>query len=112
MAESKLRNLSCKIGYHKRSLLREKQKVDKKCTSLNVRKCLAPWPSGKAQVCNTFIPQFKSGWRLQKKRLVETSRFFIDINLLRDFRYVINDTICAYALDMLPAATRFISYRV
>ncbi len=25
---------------------------------------LAPWPSGKAQVCKTFIPQFKSGWRL------------------------------------------------
>ena len=25
---------------------------------------MAPWPSGKAQVCKTFIPQFKSGWRL------------------------------------------------
>ena len=38
----------------------------------------------------------------RKKRLVSTSRFFIDINLLRDFRYVINDSICADALDMLP----------
>ena len=25
----------------------------------------APQPSGKAEVCKTFIPQFKSGWRLQ-----------------------------------------------
>ena len=27
---------------------------------------MAPQPSGKAEVCKTFIPQFKSGWRLQK----------------------------------------------
>ena len=38
----------------------------------------------------------------QKKRLVSTSRFFIDINLLRDFLYVLTDLICANALDMLP----------
>lgn len=25
----------------------------------------APWPSGKAEVCKTFIPRFESGWRLQ-----------------------------------------------
>ena len=30
------------------------------------RKHSAPWPSGKAQVCKTFIPRFKSGWRLQE----------------------------------------------
>ena len=27
---------------------------------------MAPWPSGKAKVCKTSIPRFKSGWRLQK----------------------------------------------
>ena len=26
---------------------------------------LVPWPSGKAKVCKTFIPQFKSGRHLQ-----------------------------------------------
>ena len=26
---------------------------------------MAPWPSGKAKVCKTSIPRFKSGWRLQ-----------------------------------------------
>ena len=26
---------------------------------------MVPWPSGKAKVCKTFIPQFKSGWHLQ-----------------------------------------------
>ena len=26
---------------------------------------MAPWPSGKAQVCNTSTPRFKSEWRLQ-----------------------------------------------
>ena len=36
----------------------------------------------------------------QKKRLVSTSLFFNEINLLRDFRYVIDDSICADALDM------------
>ena len=28
-------------------------------------KIMAPWPSGKAKVCKTYIPRFKSGWRLQ-----------------------------------------------
>ena len=27
---------------------------------------MVPWPSGKAKVCKTFIPQFKSGRYLQK----------------------------------------------
>ena len=31
----------------------------------------------------------------------EICLFFIDINLCGDFRYVINDSICADALDML-----------
>ena len=35
----------------------------------------------------------------------------IDINLLRDFRYILTDSICANALDMFPLETRFISYR-
>ena len=33
----------------------------------------APWPSGKAQVCKTSIPQFKSGWRLQTEEHCESS---------------------------------------
>ena len=28
---------------------------------------MAPQPSGKAEVCKTFIHQFKSGWRLHKR---------------------------------------------
>ena len=32
---------------------------------------LVTWPSGKAKVCKTFTPRFKSGWRLQ--RLSENS---------------------------------------
>ena len=36
------------------------------CRSLSPAKFyLVPWPSGKAKVCKTFIPQFKSGWHLQ-----------------------------------------------
>ena len=30
---------------------------------------MVPWPSGKAKVCKTFIPQFKSGRYLQKVRV-------------------------------------------
>ena len=29
---------------------------------------MVPWPSGKARVCKTLIPQFKSGRYLQKKK--------------------------------------------
>ncbi len=32
---------------------------------------MVPWPSGKARVCKTLIPQFKSGRYLQK------STFFV-----------------------------------
>ena len=36
------------------------------CRSLSPAKFyLVPWPSGKAKVCKTFIPQFNSGWHLQ-----------------------------------------------
>ena len=28
------------------------------------RSSLVPWPSGKAKVCKTFTPRFKSGWHL------------------------------------------------
>ncbi len=34
---------------------------------------MVPWPSGKAKVCKTFIPQFESGWHLsndQRKLVV------------------------------------------
>ena len=36
----------------------------------------------------------------------------VDINLLWDFRYVINDSICALHSICCLSATRFISYRV
>ena len=29
---------------------------------------MVPWPSGKAKVCKTFIPQFKSGRYLQMEK--------------------------------------------
>ena len=40
----------------------------------NIIKSLVPWPSGKAKVCKTFIPRFKSGWYLQFPPCVD---FFI-----------------------------------
>ena len=33
-------------------------------------------PSGKAEVCKTSMPQFKSGWRLQKKEHCVAMLFF------------------------------------
>ena len=38
---------------------------------------MAPQPSGKAEVCKTFIPQFKSGWRLQEKPTSNLVGFFV-----------------------------------
>ena len=38
-------------------------------------KYLAPWPSGKAKVCKTYTPQFKSGWCLQQRRHNRVSPF-------------------------------------
>ena len=35
----------------------------------------APQPSGKAEVCKTFIPQFDSGWCLQNKKHFLRSAF-------------------------------------
>ncbi len=61
-----------------------------------------PKPSGLGGQARQIAQQYVSRHKLQKKRLVLTSLFFIDINLLRDFRYVINDSICAKALDMSP----------
>ena len=65
---------------------------------------MAPQPSGKAEVCNTFTPSSNLGGASKKKDIIRQRimSFFIDINLLRDFRYVINDAMCANALDMLP----------
>ncbi|WP_418561334.1 hypothetical protein, partial [Monoglobus pectinilyticus] len=38
-------------------------------------------PSGKAELCNSFIPQFKSGWRLQYYRgKFACSDFFMQKN--------------------------------
>ena len=36
---------------------------------------LVTWPSGKAKVCKTFIPRFKSGRHLQKSRTLLRSGF-------------------------------------
>ena len=38
---------------------------------------MAPWPSGKAKLCKSFTPQFKSGWCLQSKSSCITQEFFI-----------------------------------
>ena len=35
-------------------------------SNLVFRSIMVPSPSGKAKVCKTFIPRFKSGWYLQK----------------------------------------------
>ena len=37
---------------------------------------MVPWPSGKARVCKTLIPQFKSGRYLQKSRMRMRSGFY------------------------------------
>ena len=39
------------------------------------RSITVPSPSGKAKVCKTFIPRFKSGWYLQKRLLLEVAIF-------------------------------------
>ena len=40
---------------------------------------MAPWPSGKAKVCKTFIPQFESGWHLHDtaRKSERVSVFFV-----------------------------------
>ena len=38
---------------------------------------MVPWPSGKAKVCKTFIPQFKSGRHLQKTRSTAKAVLFV-----------------------------------
>ena len=42
-------------------------KVDVASPNLVYRSTVAPWPSGKAKLCKSFILQFDSGWRLQMK---------------------------------------------
>ena len=42
-------------------------KVDVASPNLVYRSTAAPWPSGKAKLCKSFILQFDSGWRLQMK---------------------------------------------
>ena len=58
------RNLFCRFLF---AIFFQKaiDKSENACYNINVRKT-APWPSGKAQVCKTSTPRFKSGWRLQK----------------------------------------------
>ena len=41
---------------------------------------MVPWPSGKAKVCKTFIPQFKSGRYLQKKNSIRKDAVFCQRN--------------------------------
>ena len=41
-----------------------------------VEQNMAPWPSGKARVCKTLIPRFKSGWRLQKPSRTKFGKVF------------------------------------
>ena len=41
------------------------------------KKNMAPWPSGKAQVCKTSIPRSESEWRLQKIQLVGVGFFHL-----------------------------------
>ena len=45
-----------------------------------------PWPSGKAKVCKTFIPQFKSGWHLQRNRLIRQSVLFFRLEILENVK--------------------------
>ena len=41
---------------------------------------MVPWPSGKAKVCKTFIPQFKSGRYLQKILHAPAWRIFLTVH--------------------------------
>ena len=41
-------------------------KVDVASPNLVYRSTVAPWPSGKAKLCKSFILQFDSGWRLHQ----------------------------------------------
>ena len=42
---------------------------------------MVTWPSGKAKVCKTFIPQFKSGRHLQKEKTRLGRVFFLRFTL-------------------------------
>ena len=43
---------------------------------------LVTWPSGKAKVCKTFIPRFKSGRHLQKEKVrLSACFFFLEVRL-------------------------------
>ncbi len=58
-----------------------------------------PARSDKSKVSGSNpLPATRKKDRFRQRNL----SFFIDINLCRDFRYVMNDSICADALDMLP----------
>ena len=41
---------------------------------------MVPWPSGKARVCKTLIPRFKSGCHLQKNNHIEKMWLFFCLN--------------------------------
>lgn len=72
----------------------------------NIIKSLVPWPSGKAKVCKTFIPRFKSGWYLHfppcvdffynKKTPSDARGFFV-----KDNTSMVLKTICCFLLRSL-----------
>ena len=52
-------------------------KVDVASPNLVYRSTVAPWPSGKAKLCKSFILQFDSGWRLQMKTQTKCLGLFL-----------------------------------
>ena len=65
-----------------------------------ISKHMATWPSGKAKVCKTSIPQFESGCRLQKYRDCRSERqsfFGIYFFLYESCKYT--------AIITIPAST-------
>lgn len=52
-------------------------KVDVASPNLVYRSTVAPWPSGKAKLCKSFILQFDSGWRLQMKTQTKRLGLFL-----------------------------------
>ena len=52
-------------------------KVDVASPNLVYRSTVAPWPSGKAKLCKSFILQFDSGWRLQMKAQTKRLGLFL-----------------------------------
>ena len=67
---------------------------------------MVPSPSGKAKVCNTFIPRFKSGWYLQK-RAKKARLFFRKRVLFNFFRIKIGGLCFVYLKIQLDFRKKF-----